>query len=83
MKNPLVSLGIVGEKTPTPHLLTTEIKYQRSVIHAALQASARSINDVFGVENDALLDEFLATQGGKDWLRGFKDYAAFVLAKSL
>lgn len=66
-----------------PALLTTEIKWNRSVIHASIQASARAINEALGIENDALLDEFLQTEAGKNWQRGFRDFATHVLAKSL
>lgn len=71
------------ERSQVPALLTTEIKWNRSVIHASIQASARAINEALGIENDALLDEFLLTEAGKTWQRGFRDYATHVLAKSL
>ena len=83
MKNPLQVLGLIGDKTPTPLLLNADIKYTRSVIHASVQASARAINEALGIDNDAALDEFLQTEQGKSWQRGFRDYAIHCLAKQL
>lgn len=83
MKNPLVSLGIMGEKTPTPILLHQDIKYSRSVIHASIQASGRAINEALGISDDTLLDEFLATDAGKRWAEGFRQYAIHVLSKTV
>lgn len=73
-----------GEKKPQlPALLSTEIKYTRSVIHASIQASAKAINEALGVSDDALCDEFLATEAGKRWADGFRQYAIHVLSKSI
>lgn len=83
MKNPLVAMGLIGDKQGAPLLLQTDIKYTRSVIHASVQASARAINEALGIDNDAALDEFLQTDAGKSWQRGFRDYAIHCLAKQL
>lgn len=77
-------MSIFGEKKPQlPALLSTEIKYTRSVIHASIQASARAINEALGVTDDTLLDEFLATDGGKRWAQGYREYAMHVLGKTI
>lgn len=64
-------------------LLKTEITYTRSVIHACIQSSGRTINEALGAGDDALLDEFLATDAGKRWAQGFREYAIHVLSKSI
>ena len=64
-------------------LLSQEIKYSRSVIHASIQASARAINEALGVTDEALTDEFLATDAGKKWADGFRQYSIHVLSKTL
>ena len=72
-----------AKKDNAPALLTTEIKYTRSVIHASVQASAGAINEALGVTDPAFLDEFLTTDAGQRWLQGFRDYAMHVLAKTI
>lgn len=78
-------LNQLTAKSPTPIrpaeplLLQTEIKFTKSVIHACVQASARDMNDALGVTDPALLDKFLATEPGKKWMQGFKDYIIYSL----
>ena len=71
------------DKPQLPALLATEIKYTRSVIHASVQASGRAINEALGVADEALLDQFLETEAGKRWTQGFREYAIFVLGKTI
>lgn len=72
-----------GDKKNLPALLTTEIKFTRSVIHASIQASAKAINEALGVTDDALCDEFLQTEAGKRWACGFREYAIHCLSRTL
>ena len=64
-------------------LLRTEINYTRSVIHACIQSSGKTINEALGIEDETLLDEFLATDAGKTWANGFRQYAIHVLSKTI
>ena len=73
----------LASKSQAPALLAQEITYTRSVIHHCVQASARAINEALGSDDPALVDEFLASELGKRWLQGFRDYAIHVLARSL
>lgn len=66
-----------------PLLLGTEIKFTKSVIHACVQHAGREINDALGVTDQTLLDQFLATDAGKRWQQGFREYAIFVLGKAI
>jgi hypothetical protein len=66
-----------------PLLLSTEIQFTKSVIHACVQHAGREINEALGVTDQALLDQFLATEAGKRWLQGFREYAIYVLGKSV
>lgn len=66
-----------------PLLLATEIRFTKSVIHACVQHAGREINDALGVTDETLLDQFLATDAGKRWQQGFREYAIFVLGKAL
>lgn len=70
------------DKQSTP-LLLTEIVYNKSVIHACIQHTGREIGDALGVGDPALLDQFLATEAGKRWHQGFREYAIFVLGKTV
>lgn len=64
-----------------PLLLSTEIKFTKSVIHACVQQAGREINDALGVADGAVLDQFLITDAGKKWVHGFREYAIFALSK--
>lgn len=66
-----------------PLLLGTEIKFTKSVIHACVQHAGREINEALGVTDQTLLDQFLATDAGKRWQQGFREYAIFVLGKAI
>ena len=81
MKNPLMTLFNSSTNAIQPVLLQQEIKYSRSVIHASIQASGRAINEALGVMDDSVLDEFLATEAGKKWMDGFRQYAAHAVMK--
>lgn len=67
---------------PKPIILTQEITFTKSVIHACVQHAGREINDALGVDDRSLLDQFLTTEAGKAWIRGFREYAIFALGKS-
>ena len=71
------------EPVQQPLLLGTEIKFTKSVIHACVQHAGREINDALGVTDQTLLDQFLATDAGKRWQQGFREYAIFVLGKAI
>ncbi len=77
--------AISGSKpaTPAPVLLTTEITFTKSVIHACIQQSGRELNAALGVDDQTLLDQFLATDAGKKWMQGFREYAIFALGKTV
>jgi RNase P/RNase MRP subunit POP5 len=79
----LTSLGQKQTAQIQPLLLRTEIKFERSVIHATVQHAAREINAALGVTNEALLDQFTQTDAGKKWLAGFREYAIFALGKTV
>lgn len=68
---------------PQPLMLRNEITWTKSVLHACIQQSSRDINAALGVSDDKLLDEYLTTAAGKQWLQGFREYAIYVLGKSL
>ena len=68
---------------PEPVLLRTEITYTKSVMHACIKHAGREINAALGVDDDALLDQFLTTDAGKKWLQGFREYAIFALGKTV
>lgn len=72
-----------GAKAQPLALMGAEINFTRSVIHASVQASARAINEALGVSDQVLVDEFLATEAGKRWLQGFREYAIHVLSKTI
>lgn len=75
------------EKPQSPALLKTEISYTRSVVHSCAQASMRAMNECIGLtnsdENQAVADEYLATEDGKALMRGLKGYMLFALGKTI
>lgn len=72
-----------GKAAQEPILLKTEIQFTRSVVHHCIQSSARDLNAALGVTDETLLDQFLATDAGKKWTQGFREYAVYVLSKTV
>jgi len=72
-----------GKAAAEPLLLKTEIQFTKSVVHACIQQSARELNAALGITDEALLDQFLATDAGKKWTQGFREYAVYVLSKTV
>ncbi|TXH44473.1 MAG: hypothetical protein E6Q97_32595 [Desulfurellales bacterium] len=72
-----------GKPTSEPLLLKTDIQFTKSVVHHCIQNSARDLNAALGITDEALLDQFLATDAGKKWTQGFREYAVFVLSKTV
>jgi len=75
------------EKTNLPAILNTEITFQRSVVHKAIQADFVLINECLGIADhpdaSAIAEEFLNTEDGKALVRGLKGYMLFALGKTL
>lgn len=78
-------LGTRPKQTePTqPLLLRTEIKFERSVIHSCIQHAGKELNAALGLTDETLLDQYLATDAGKKWVAGFREYAIFALSKTI
>ncbi len=81
-------LGFGGkEKTNLPAIMTTEITFQRSVVHKCAQADFVLINECLGIADHpdaaAIAEEFLTTEDGKALVRGLKGYMLFALGKTL
>jgi len=72
-----------GKAAPEPLLLKTEITFTKSVVHACIQQSARELNAALGISDETLLDQFIATDAGKKWTQGFREYAIFALGKTV
>jgi hypothetical protein len=86
MSKPTLLESITGSQKPQhtePLLLRTEIKYERSVIHSCVQHTGRELNAALGLTDETLLDQYIATDAGKKWVAGFREYAIFALSKTI
>jgi len=86
MSKPTFIESITGSQKPSsvePLLLRTEIKFERSVIHACIQHTGRELNAALDLTDETLLDQFIATDAGKKWVAGFREYAIFALGKTI